>query len=262
MGRPPSPPRLNKKGAYECWHPAIKKYVKLGTSDFAEASRIQQGFYGVVQASTPILPDIPSRDNIPDVDMGKPMIINLDENDDKPKDAANLLAGWAKSSSPMAPPTPVASSPVGTVYQTPISAGHPQNGPGIATMVTKSNKVPKGLTPEQSAKIANGLKKMVVNTNVVVIGAAVQMFGVVPAPLDREEIELLQLGWELWLDELFNKAKLKPVYLVVVGNIMIAISMYAAGERMKKPDPKTDPSKAKSAPGHEATVHPITPPKG
>jgi hypothetical protein len=159
---------------------------------------------------------------------------------------------------PAAPVTSATGMPVAnqTVQTNTGVSAHP-----LPPVGTRAPKVQKGLTPEQSAKIASGLKKMVVNTNVVVVASAVQMFGRVPAPLDDDEIALLQMGWEMWLDELFLKAKLKPIHLVIVGNLMIAVSMWAAGKPKDKPNPKTDATTAKAAPGH-GSITPINPPKG
>lgn len=250
-GRLPSEPVQNAQGNWVCWHPGLKRKVRLAATTFAAALQEQQSFYGVVGSS--INSDAPVPFNPVSETGADRMTINLD--DPPANNAVDMLTGWAKSTAPLQPTTPEvpaaapAQSPTGQVAVIPTR-------PGAAP------KPQKGLTPEQSAKIASGLKKVVVNTNVVIVGAAIQMFGVVPAPLDREEIELLQLGWELWLDELFNKAKLKPVYLVLAGNLMIAVSMYVGGRKVEKPKPPMqtlDPTKAKSAPGNNDGTIPFPP---
>ncbi len=53
MGRSPSVPQVTRNGTYKCWHPGIKKYVNLGTSDYAQALAIQAGFYGKAPERNP-----------------------------------------------------------------------------------------------------------------------------------------------------------------------------------------------------------------
>ena len=260
-GRRPGPPTQRPNGHWYAHHPGLKRPIRLAATTFAEAVAEQQSFYGVASAPAEVSTPIPG-DTVPSSgDVGGTAVLNLDDEvTSEPKktdSAADLLSSWAKST------TPMATQP--TLVDTPAAKPAPLAGPP-ATVPTPAGKVPsprvqKGLTPEQSAKIASGLKKMVVNTNVVVVASAVQMFGRVPAPLDDDEIALLQMGWEMWLDELFLKAKLKPIHLVIVGNLMIAVSMWAAGKPKDKPNPKTDATTAKAAPGH-GSITPINPPKG
>lgn len=266
-GRRPNAPSQAPNGSWYCHHPGLRRKVRLGATTFSEAVAEQQSFYGVADEPTTTSAPVPgnpvSKDGNPgDLAFklnGGDLSLNLD--DDQPvlptaepkkaSSAADLLSSWSKSTATVETPTPV--------QQPSAPATPPAAHPYAYTPPAKAIKPQKGLTPEQSAKIANGLKKMVVNTNIVVMATAVQMFGRVPAPLDDDEIALLQMGWEMWLDEMFAKAKLKPVHLVLVGNLMIAVSMWASGKPKEKP--KADP---KAAPGHGsvASVTPISPPKG
>lgn len=260
MGRLPNAPSQKADGYWYSRHPGLKRTVRLAATTFAEAMAEQQSFYGVAHAPASPTPTVSSNPIPTGGNNGGSSVLNLDDDEPTPPgggrkadSAIDLLSTWAKSDTPVAPPatTQVQTPPINTNQMAP--------GPIPAF---KPVKIQKGLTPEQSAKIASGLKKMVTNTNIVVIGAAVQMFGRVPAQLDDEEISLLQMGWDMWLDELFLKAKLKPVHLVIVGNIAVAISMWATG---KQAAPKIDPKSIKAAPGHQATVTPIVPvvpPKG
>jgi hypothetical protein len=147
---------------------------------------------------------------------------------------------------------------------TPISAPDPPSAGVLSTwfnpVAPKPTRQKPGLTPEQSAKIAAGLKKTVTNVNVIVVGAAVQMFGRVPAPLDDEEVALLQLGWEMYIDEMFSRAKIKPWHLLLAGNVMIAAAMYVGGTPVKKLPPPGDPAKQAKSFQQPATITPITPP--
>lgn len=254
MGRQPNAPKLTAKGTYECWHPGVKRRINLGVSDYNEALRIQAGFYGSsVQPSVPSLgaTSVPAELGNPPVSSdspgnGPPMsILDLDS-PDKPLDASNLLSSWASTkggaSSTSATVTPTASpatpAPVVSLFAPkPLTGGN--TGP----------KPKPGLTPEQSAKLAAGLKKIVTNLNVILVGAGVEMFGRVPAPLDDEEVQLLQMGWEMFIDEMFVKAKVKPWHVLLAGNVMVGAAMYVGGTpKPKKPAlPPGDPTKAKSA---------------
>lgn len=271
MGRRPNAPSQKADGYWYSRHPGLKRTVRLAATSFTEAVAEQNGFYGLDATSTPVDAVLPS-DSVPaglGMDVGNgDSVLNLDDEPTPPgggkkaDSATDLLTSWSKSTAPVAETTtPVVQTGSPNVSGD-VSSSRVQSGPPNTSYLVGKPKVQKGLSPEQSAKIASGLKKMVVNTNIVVMGAAIQMFGVIPAPLDPEEISLLQMGWEMYLDELFAKAKLKPLHLVLVGNLSIAVSMWAAGEKKKKPDPKVDPTNAKSAPGHTATVTPIQPPKG
>lgn len=181
-------------------------------------------------------------------------MINLDDDDDKPAGSAHdLLNDWARSKTVDA--TPPATQPEPAPQPGPLSGLFGSSPPLPPARNPPSPKVAKGLTPEETAKLAAGLKKIVTNINVVAVGASVQMFGRVPAPLDDEEIKLLQMGWEMYLDEIFAKKKIKPVHIVLAANIMIAFTMYVGGKPMEKP--KKLEEVAKQAPGNP---NPLTAP--
>lgn len=261
MGRQPNVPQLTKAGTYRCWHPSIKKYVNLGTSDFEAACSIQAGFYGRKSLSSqPAEPPAPESGATP---LGNPAFPYsggssqmIDLEDDKPIDANDLLASWNKAKDndkqPVPPPaTSATSATPSTSFPGFALSNVPKAPPG-------PGKAKPGLTPEQSAKLASGLKKTVANLNVIIVGAGVQMFGRVPAPLDDEEVALLQMGWEMYIDEMFAKAKIKPWHLLIAGNVMIAAAMYVGGTPIpRKPQLPSDPGKAKSA-----TVTPLKPEGG
>lgn len=259
-GRRPNAPTQAPNGSWYCFHPGLKRKVRLGATSFAAAVAEQQSFYGVADAPASPNPAVPSHsvptgggdDTLFNLDDDSPPMEKKDSSDASAADLLSSLSSSRANATVVSPPSP---APTAVTPVAPVPApSHPY------AYNPKAPKQQKGLTPEQSAKIANGLKKMVVNTNVVVMATAVQMFGRVPAPLDDDEIALLQMGWEMYLDELFAKAKLKPLHLVIVGNLMIAVSMWASGKPKEKP--KAEATTKAAAPGHTASVTPIQPPKG
>lgn len=264
MGRQPNAPSEGRNGNYWAWHPAIKKRIDLGTRDYGQACAIQSGFYPgrqapatVASARTPTMvpplgdPSFPYR-------LSGDGVIDLDSpSDDKPADAGDLLSRWAAVKDPnVSVATPSASAPVvqpSGIQSTLVSlmgGVHAPNTPGSGKGGSQRGK--SSLTPEQSAKLAGGLKKIMANLNCIIVGAGVQMFGRVPAPIDDEEMELLQMGWEMFIDEMFAKAKVKPWHVLLAGNVMIAAAMYVGGTPIPKKALPADAGKAKSA-----TVTPI-----
>ncbi len=248
MGRRPNEPQISRDGTFTSWHPGIKKRVNLGTTDFETARSIQAGFYGrtsVQSVATPPNPPQLGNPAYPYVGSGEggtPQMINLD--DDKPADASDILSSWAKSSQPVNEATPAPSSSPSLPTAQPATTPVPW---APAPTVGKGRKAKQTLTPEQSAQLASGLKKIVANLNVIIIGAGVQMFGKVPAPLDDDEVKMLEMGWAMMIDEMFLKSEVKPWHVLLAGNLMIGAAMYVGGTPIpKKALPQADPTKAKS----------------
>lgn len=219
-------------GTYRAYHPGMKKRISLGTYDFNEACRLQAEM--LARYNKQPTPVAPTPKPVPvTVPVEAPTV-----SEDKPLDAADLLKSWAGVNDKPAVETVEAEQLPITEFNT--QPQQQQAQPSPAAMVRK-----QGLSPEQSQRMAVGLKKLVTNLNVIVVGWGIQMFGKDPAPLDEEELELLQLGWELWLDEIFVKRKPKPWMLVAVGNLMIAVAMYMNGTP-RQVETQADPH---SAPG-------------
>ncbi len=253
MGRQPNAPQIDRHGFFACWHPGIKKRVNLGTKDYATACAIQAGFYGRTSVpSPPSKPDPTPVGNptFPYNPGAQTMTLDLD---DKPTDAASILSQWSKNSGNTSDGT---STPVGQTPAAPPNPSptltlpwiQPSNSQGMAPVSRSSRKLKPSLTPEQSAQLASGLKKIVANLNVIIVGAGVQMFGKVPAPLDDDEVKMLEMGWAMFIDELFLKSEVKPWHVLLAGNVMIAAAMYVGGTPIpRKALPPNDPTKAKSS---------------
>ncbi len=255
MGRRPNEPKQTRNGTYTCWNPSVKKYVNLGTTNRDEAIRRQQGFYSqplrhgaptfvVDRASEMGEPNVASA-IAGDEDIASPQrstaMLDLDE----PLDSDTVLKSWAgvKTDAPSTNSTQAAPLTGQPKTYPPVPGLSPN--PILSSKPIQS-KIKPGLSPEQNAVLASGLKKTVANLNVVIVGAAVDMFGRVPCALDDEEVKMLELGWELYIDEMFAKAKMKPIHLIIMGNLMIAASMYAGGT--PKPKKPATPPKLESVP--------------
>lgn len=129
-----------------------------------------------------------------------------------PKDVSGVADTWA----------PEPSIPVSPVL------------PGPALTVITGGKKQKGLTPEQLERLSKGLYKIATKVNIVAAEACVRLIGRDPCPLDDDEIELLQMGWEMQLTEWFGKNKPEPWMILLAGNAGILFAMYVRGEPLKK----------------------------
>jgi hypothetical protein len=87
-----------------------------------------------------------------------------------------------------------------------------------------------GLTPEQVSKIASGLKKAAVKVNIVLDEMVVGWMGRNPCALDDDEVQLLEVGWEMMLEEWFGKNKPEPWMVIAAGNAAVLLAMYVRGE--------------------------------
>jgi hypothetical protein len=253
MGRQPNAPSQRRDGSYECWHPGIKRKVNLGQVDYQTALKLQQSFYPQrVSSPTTETVLVPKLEQAPPPSAeSRSMSFDFDA-EDKPLEAADLLSSWSKSreDKPAEPQTTVKAPEAPTP-----SLASPSTWFAPSSPAKPVGKKP-GLSPEQSAKLASGLKKTVANLNIIIVGAAVDMFGRVPAPLDDDEIQLLQMGWEMYIDEMFAKAKIKPWHLLLAGNVMIAAAMYVGGTPKVKQLPPKDPATVAKSPPQMTMVQP------
>lgn len=168
-------------------------------------------------------------------------------------DGSNLLKMWAgpNESEKVVPP---GSGPVVDKAQPPNPVAPTQPTPGAKVFSITPSTTPKkkpGMTPEQAAKLGRGMQKIVSKLNVAAIGGVVRVLGKDPYPLDDDELELLSMGWELFLDEFFIKNPPKPWMLILAGNVMCASVMYLRGETIVKEEDITVTEDAGGAPGHE-----------
>ena len=204
------------------WNPITKKQESLGTKIWEEAWKLSRQILDMDggQAAKPegaTVNDTPPAGSAPK------------------SPVADLLSDWSTSKGPLDDvPAPAVADP------TPKPSPLPVQPPKPVAMVPASTPTPKKgmLTPEQASKMARGVRNMVCRLNVVAIEGCVNFLGRDPFPVDDDDLELMALGWELWLDEFFVKHKPKPWMLILAGNVMLFASAYIRGtDKPKKPAP-------------------------
>lgn len=150
-------------------------------------------------------------------------------------DAGKVMDAWAG----------VKVSPPGTgsagSQPAPQSVG---SGGVVVPIIRPVIKAPKKgtLTPEQAAKLGKAVNKVAAKLNLALLSAGVKFAGRDPFELDEDDVELLALGWELFLDDFFIKNPPKPWMLILAGNVMCASVMYLRGTPIKREEPANNVS--------------------
>lgn len=239
-------PSGEEYGGYRAYHPQLRKVVAVGTYDKDEANQIWRSWYsgetidrtgmnGQLGAS---VPEIHPPTSLPRTEANG--MINFDSPEPqstKPSD--DVLASFLSANKEaVTSTTPPISQPTITRQDTPVipitralPGRPPKKGQDPVELAKKA---------ERNLKLAAGLKGMVTQVNVVAAGMAVKLFGRNPAEPDEAEIAMLKEAWEAYIDELFGKVEVQPWVLLLIGNVMIGMSMYANGEPIpkKKPQPQ------------------------
>lgn len=220
-------------GGYRAYHPQLRKVVAVGSYDQNEAIRIWQSWYengsGQLRAAVAehTSEDVEPTINETPTERVSPMI-NFD--DPKPDDVLSsfLAANREPATSTPPPPIPTAQvpreTPIIPINRAPVGRP-PKKGQDPIELAKKA---------ERNAKLAAGLKGMVTQVNIVAAGMAVKLFGRNPAEPDEAEIQMLREAWESYIDDMFGKLDVEPWVLLLIGNVMIAMSMYANGEPIPK----------------------------
>jgi len=234
-GRPwqAKPFRIKKNGeetgSYRLYVPSQGKTISLETADFNEATKKAAEIAENEKGQSSSGEDISSGQtneipNNPEPVISKPLF-GLDN--------SSVINDWINSTGPV-PPVAIPQPPQPPVSAAPASTGQ--------TSVTPKKATPqKGLTTEQTEKISGGMKKIIARMNVIGLGTCIQLLGRDPYPVEDEELELLAMGWEMWIEEVFTKKKMEPWHLVLAANVMIGFSMYIQGTPKPKDEDETPP---------------------
>ena len=230
-GRPASYKEFRKRikgmewGNYFVYDPKQRKVIDLGTEDAISAREKVVSLQDIPDTVvSPVQESIPVESNIESVS-GKPSV--------------DILEEWSKATTtPGNPPEPTISDKPNPPAKPITAAPVP---PKQTAIVVKTPT--KGLTPEQNLKLGRAIGKMAVQINTMVLAVGVKWAGRNPAELDEDDTAVLQLGWEMWLEELFVKNKPEPWMLVIGGNLIVAFAMYVNGEKIEKKsrNPNVDP---------------------
>ncbi len=154
-----------------------------------------------------------------------------------PPTAKDMLSTWIQSSPDSGPFTPQSQpSP-----QPPQSA--PVQSPTLSLQPSESqsvgDKVNAVMGPEKRAKIASMLAKGVTLVNVAGTAWCVKLLGTIPKLDDEDEAkDVLKIGWELQLEELFINHPPQPWMVILGGTAALFTSMLLNGERIPKEDKK------------------------
>lgn len=232
-------------GNYRYYDPTIKDTIDLGTEDEFEAKRIvasrKGGGNAPQNASSETIPQSTSVQSA--ATESPPSVIPAVPEPSHPSGAGSsvsardIISSWI-SSNPGTNANDASDIP-GPGRVEPQDSTTPQEPkPVIPTVAPKPVKTAKGLTPEQAAKLGRGLTKVVSRLNVVGVDACVRLMGRDPFPPDEEEMELLQMGWELLLEQYFIKEAPEPWHLILAANLTLAVTMYARGKPLPKRESK------------------------
>lgn len=254
-------------GNYRAWIPG-QGAVDLGTENLSAASSLARDLRDGTNGQVASINNAMDSNNPPvviDLDTGSysPPIHETKDNDgpinQEKQRAFSVFQKWAIEKGPSQPePAPI---------ETPEKIGIPPATPSVARQITPAQTRKRGLTPEQSAKISGALKRVVVKINVLGGDALVRLMGRDACELDDDDLDLLALGWEMQLELWLESAKLKPVYIIVLANVLLVSAMYLGGTPIeKKPKlvsvPLTDSSqlpKPESQTRHTGLVPPDGP---
>jgi hypothetical protein len=159
--------------------------------------------------------------------------------------AASVLGEWAASRPVEDGPEQDAAEPTEPAEQLEAAESQDDSAPDTEYIPPSSSgsgggcrRRQKGLTPEQVAKLAAGMKKAVVKVNIFAAELCVGFLGRDPCPLDDDEVELLSVGWEMMLEEWFGKNRPEPWMIIVAGNVAVLLAMYVRGtDKAEKPTP-------------------------
>lgn len=228
-------------GGYRAYHPQLRKVVAVGTNDREEANRIWRDWYGHSGDGTGLGGQL--RTSVQEIhqttDLSSATTNGIEKNminfDSPPEDSSNdVLASYLASSKPADTSAPIPPIPTAQPVRPETPIIPIARGPGRPPKKGQ-DPVEAAKKAERNAKLAAGLKGMVTQVNVVVAGMAVKLFGRDPATPDEAEIQMLREAWAAYIDDMFGKIDVEPWVLLLVGNVMVAMSMYANGEPIVKP---------------------------
>lgn len=234
-------------GSYRVYDPIQKKPISLDTEDENEAKAKVQSMFGhlIDSAFKQISPPkrvMPLQHKVVDLDGGVTApkdtapIVGADESIpiqySQPEHvgsavASSVLSDWAAQN----PPEP-SSIPLNQPPNLRVVEGEKVSEP----IVTKTRKKAGNWSDADIAKMASGMHKIVANANMLVLDLCVRSLGKVPYQPSEDELELLAMGWEMYLNEYFAKSPPQPWMLILAGNLLVGFAMYTQGQALPPKD--------------------------
>ncbi len=241
-----------RKGNFFCYDPSKRTTVDLGTTDAAEAKQRASALKTEYATSlTETKPDasitsrsVPTRQESSAYrfDDG-PVVIETLPNGSSNVDPLAALTNWG-GLAPVVEPEGTAPSQSAEPNSASKGTGGPLGGsesvPNTNVTAKKASgsgvRTKKGLSEEQIAKLASVAQKIATRANVAGLEAILRLTGrkVPDGSLDEEDVELLAIGMDMWLEELFAHQAPEPWMVVVAANILIAGKMLIASEPIEK----------------------------
>jgi len=218
----PIPP-ASAGGTYRLYVPG-RGVISLETTDekeaWTKAGQFSQSYAAGATHATPTV----SPDNGFDTVNAAPI----------PQPAAkDMLSAWIQSS-------PESTGPSQPSLPSPLpSQSAPESSPpgSLVPSPSISDKVNAVMGPDKRAKIASMLAKGVTLVNVAGTAWCVKLLGTIPKIEDEDEAkDVLKIGWELQLEELFVNHPPQPWMVILGGTAALGVGMMLNGERIKKED--------------------------
>lgn len=162
----------------------------------------------------------------------------------QPPTAKEMLSTW-QTQSPTLPTEPfVSSQPTPSPSQSFVAQSPTESLPPQSSL-SVSDKVNAVMPPEKRAKIAGMLAKGITLINVAGTAWCVKLLGTIPKIDDEDEAkDVLKIGWELQLEELFVNHPPEPWMVIAGGTAALFVGMLVNGERVvkdKRPKPPESP---------------------
>jgi hypothetical protein len=214
-------------GSWRYWSSKSHSVVDTQTEDEATAQAAM-----AVEMETDVIPDIPEIDN--------PVPISA-PSQSSPMSSINAWLGDR-------PPIDSGNGAPEVVHAEPISQSNPpsvSNGKTPLRALIPPKK--KGLSPEQAERLGKALTSIVTKVNLMGLETVTKLCGRDPLGVDEEDIDLLRLGWEMYLEEYFVKHTPKPWMLIAAGNVFLLTAMLINSEKIEgkeKPKELDAPSSA------------------
>lgn len=246
MGRHASFEPFRKKingieyGNYICYSPIVKSNVDLGTTEYSDAVTEANKLSNKPNSNATF--SVPSVEKQTVTNSQPQNVLSVDSPID-PLDALNNYLSQTNANN-----QPEVASPA--TQQSPIQGEQPSIGvstrPDLGRVQPSNLPVTrkaKGLSPEQAAKVSEALSKGAAKLNLAIDEIVISVAGFKikdDLELDETDLAFLKLGWEMQLEQWFQKSNPEPWHLILIGNAFIIMTLLKNSERKPKRDKRSE----------------------